>query len=1075
MYKSKKTWVVAPVVLGALAAGFATAPVAHAEDAVAADTTAVQKELNEAKVEAKAVLTKLQDTIPTLDGKLTEIRSNIENAKSVKEVKDKVDEAYGIAEKEYVDTQAREFDAKIDALNLKENEKAAAKVAVRNALNNGVSLKAEVEANGLEKALENMKAKVAANKEAAQAVVDEAVKKDLAAYKAVKVAEVNALPFLTETEKENVVKDVNLAETAEKVDGAVEKAKEANEAAKAALKAQVQAVINQLENADKKAEFQKALNAAATKEAVEAVRVDAQAALDAQKAAQNLKDKKDALKAQITQDAKTFGVKDADRDAWLKKVDAAKTVAEVDQLSKDWHQALLELAKDAYKFAKAEVEAMKYILPTPKANILESMAIHQNDVAVVKALLEEARAKDAAEKANVLAAIKDAKAEIAKLNLTDAQKKVYNAQLDKVTSVVEANKVLAEAKKAADARNLEAYKQEAKKAIKELTYLSAAQKDELNKQIDAAKDKAAVDAVVVEANKLNFDAGVESGKTLNEKKEVAKKAIEALSDLTEAQKTQYKKDIDQAKTEVEVKQIYKAAHELNEKQKAEREAAEELVKAKKAAKEKVDALAELPQATKDAYKAQIDEAKDLAAVNKVVAAAEAKNKELVDAKARLEQAKKDAVVVIKDKKFLSDQEKADLIRDVYAADTVEAVNNVLAKAEKLATDNELAQADVTKAKVLVKEKINAMADLSNDEKMAYVARVDKATTKDGVVAIYNEASAMDTKHHDDKLVKVIDQALSNREYAKAQSEINKLRDEATKAAKQAELDAAMALSAAKAKAYAAIDGLTEFTPAEKTAERAKVAKMTDVKAIEDYTAALLKEDDNRHDAPYIALAEKLIKQGDMEGAKKAIAKIRNAAEKARLTAMLGLNGWTKVDGKWYYYNKGEMVKGWFLEEKSGNWFYLDPETGVMHTGLTDVDGVLYYFGPLGNMYKGWVNVDGTWYYFHRNLGNAQKGWQLINNKWYYLDKDGKMVTGFYTDKAGSTFYLNEKTGEMHTGWFNVKGKYYYARENGSLVKGWILDKGKWYYTNEKGEMVSNTSLTIKGVKYHFNIAGVWVR
>ena len=59
------------------------------------------------------------------------------------------------------------------------------------------------------------------------------------------------------------------------------------------------------------------------------------------------------------------------------------------------------------------------------------------------------------------------------------------------------------------------------------------------------------------------------------------------------------------------------------------------------------------------------------------------------------------------------------------------------------------------------------------------------------------------------------------------------------------------------------------------------------------------------------------------------------------------NGWEQVGTEWYYYEQGELKKGWLLD--NGDWYYLDPVTGLMQTGFITVDGKTYYLEESGRM------------------------------------------------------------------------------------------------------------------------------
>ena len=56
-------------------------------------------------------------------------------------------------------------------------------------------------------------------------------------------------------------------------------------------------------------------------------------------------------------------------------------------------------------------------------------------------------------------------------------------------------------------------------------------------------------------------------------------------------------------------------------------------------------------------------------------------------------------------------------------------------------------------------------------------------------------------------------------------------------------------------------------------------------------------------------------------------------------------------GDWYYMHSksdgmlGTMMTGWHYDESDGKWYYLDPATGAMATGWRQIDGKWYYFNP----------------------------------------------------------------------------------------------------------------------------------
>lgn len=61
------------------------------------------------------------------------------------------------------------------------------------------------------------------------------------------------------------------------------------------------------------------------------------------------------------------------------------------------------------------------------------------------------------------------------------------------------------------------------------------------------------------------------------------------------------------------------------------------------------------------------------------------------------------------------------------------------------------------------------------------------------------------------------------------------------------------------------------------------------------------------------------------------------------------HGWSETSEGWYYYDRGEIKRGWLLDGE--DWYYLNPENGLMETGFVTVDGKTYYLNEDGRMLK----------------------------------------------------------------------------------------------------------------------------
>ena len=96
-------------------------------------------------------------------------------------------------------------------------------------------------------------------------------------------------------------------------------------------------------------------------------------------------------------------------------------------------------------------------------------------------------------------------------------------------------------------------------------------------------------------------------------------------------------------------------------------------------------------------------------------------------------------------------------------------------------------------------------------------------------------------------------------------------------------------------------------------------------------------------------------------------------------------GWEHLFDGWHYFaSSGAQIGGWLRD--GGEWYYLDPNSGVMRTGLTGVDGTWYYLDLSGAMRTGWEHLFDGWHFFASN-GAQMGGWLRDGGEWYYLDPD----------------------------------------------------------------------------------------
>ena len=144
------------------------------------------------------------------------------------------------------------------------------------------------------------------------------------------------------------------------------------------------------------------------------------------------------------------------------------------------------------------------------------------------------------------------------------------------------------------------------------------------------------------------------------------------------------------------------------------------------------------------------------------------------------------------------------------------------------------------------------------------------------------------------------------------------------------------------------------------------------------------------------------------------------------TSISSQSGWVQSNGKWYFYESGDVKTGWV--KTGGKWYYLD-DLGVMQTGFVKVDGSWYYLSSSGAMFTGWGTDGNRWFYFDGS-GAMKTGWLKENGVWYYLDASGIMKTG----------------------WFKVGQYWYYAYGSGALAVNTTTPDG--YNVNGNGEWVN---------------------
>lgn len=223
------------------------------------------------------------------------------------------------------------------------------------------------------------------------------------------------------------------------------------------------------------------------------------------------------------------------------------------------------------------------------------------------------------------------------------------------------------------------------------------------------------------------------------------------------------------------------------------------------------------------------------------------------------------------------------------------------------------------------------------------------------------------------------------------------------------------------------------------------------------------------------------------------------------------------DGKWYYIDITDdhsLVTGWKTvtgSEKVTNYYYFDPTTGEMQTGLTKVGDYYYYLRRKGDggsegsciVDSGvFTACDGKSYYIRNGSGDidtdVEVWYEPGDNYKYYVQSDHSLAKGatkigddiYYFVNDGEEEMLGQPVGSMLTGWYPLlpddvedenlkynKTRYYYFDTDGKMVKGLKEIGGKIYYFDESDDVYASGVMYNIGWKkvgddwYYFSVNG----
>lgn len=917
MYKRKKQWVVAPVVvlmsLNALTpmAAFAVTDTEQA-DVETAQMRVVDDELQ--KLISQAITSIGELTSLTTEEKASYIEA-VKKAENETQLNDALVKVYQADIAKEVSEIAKGYTQQIDAFSfLEETEKTDFKGAITLALgltgleanfNRALANKSENYGQAkaaFKSALEANKAE--ADKVVATAKAENDARADFPKYKDEQKAIIQGMKYISDIEKANYIAKITDAKSTQDVQIVMDAATSADQGILAELVSdKITEINNKLDTSSLldpiKDTFNRRIEIIDSKiqktdeDLVTLATIDSEVdkAIDDQKVA-DLDGLKIEVKTQISSEAGTI-VTAADVKRFHNKVDSAKTEEAVKAVKKDWEQFLevekikqLDLAA-ARNEAKSAIDALGFESNMTAPNYARHIDL-SNTAEEIAGILAEAQAARKKEIANLIVAKEAAvKAIQALTNLLQTEKDQLIASINDATNSKTVKAKLADAKTADQSKKVQNEKDNATKKIKALAALDSSEINGYIVRIHSANTTTVeqIEAIVSEAIYENDLKKIQAA-DLESAQSIAKEGLKDLADLTPAQTNSALKSINNAKTPSDVKKALEVAYELNESNKQVKEDVAKLTKAKDEAKEKIDAMNYLSASAKERYKAEINAQTSISDIEVIEGKAKEADDAIRDAQTQIQSEKVALVNAINGANELTLTEKKQFSDQVYKCTTKNEIKIIGSKVNQLINDRKVAEAkNLADKKAAIEVAIDGLDGLTPNQKVSYKDELN-GLTEEEMVAVYESAKAEAIKIYDKKLTNEIDSLIASGSYVQAQEKINQLKSDSTRKQYQEKLNDSVALSEAKADANKQIDALENMTAAEKTAAKEKISKLTTKAAVEKEVKALVKADNLIHDQPLIELAEAQIKGKEFDKAAKTIDKIRDADTKAKLQKQL---------------------------------------------------------------------------------------------------------------------------------------------------------------------------------------------
>ena len=186
-------------------------------------------------------------------------------------------------------------------------------------------------------------------------------------------------------------------------------------------------------------------------------------------------------------------------------------------------------------------------------------------------------------------------------------------------------------------------------------------------------------------------------------------------------------------------------------------------------------------------------------------------------------------------------------------------------------------------------------------------------------------------------------------------------------------------------------------------------------------------------------------------------------------------GWNETEDGWVYLtsdNQDSFCEGWL--KLGDTWYWFDPATHLMATGVVECNGCMYRFLDSGAMVTGWsYDSEASLWYYSFSFGELAQGWVCDRGAWYWLDPETCAMRTGWLEEGGAEYWL-DASGAMATGWRVVDGSWYAFSGSGAMRTGWFRDGGAWYWLDPETCAMRTGWLEDGAAEYWLDASGAMV-